>query len=105
MCVTIKISLCGECAKSLQDGYLFHIWETTCRQKGLYKRSFRMYIDCDTVDNSIRELEQKGFIVTTEVNESTIAMKPAKEYITFNGKEDGLFYCANPTEHLEVCND
>jgi len=105
MVMTTRISLCGECAKALNDAYLFNLWETTCRQKGLYKRAFHMYIDCAIVHDSIRELEHKGYIITTEVSESTLAMIPAKEYNTFNGKEDSLFYCANPNQHLELCND
>jgi hypothetical protein len=103
--VTTKISLCSECGRDLNDAYLFHLWETICRHKGLFKRSYALDMLYSTCEESVKTLENKGYIITTEVNKSRIAMQPRKEYLCTNDGENSLFYCAKPELHLEACND
>ncbi|SRR5216684_999179 len=106
MVVTTKINLCPHCAKLLGNTYQFFLWESACRQKGLYKRLFSLTIFCDESEELVQQLEAMGYILTTEIGEQTIAIKPCKEYKVINKeKEDELFYCAKPNEHLEICND
>jgi|GEM_PF-6621960 hypothetical protein len=105
MVMMTKISLCSECAKDLNDANLFHLWEMICKRKGLYKRIYHLNYNDDPDPEEIRQLEIKGYIISTEISEMTIAIQPRKEYICTNDGENSLFYCAKPQLHLEACND
>ncbi len=108
MCLTKKVILCAQCSSALKDSHLFDIWESVCRRTGVYKKPFYLLIDQEH-EEKIRFLETHGYIISTEIDQHSLAIVPAKQYNCttryMNKKEENLFYCANPNEHLEECND
>ncbi len=92
--------ICKTCCNSIKDAYKIFLWEDVCRQKGLFKHILLFKTSCDETLDSIRDLENDGYILSTETNQHTIAIKPLGEHDYTDGEHEGILYCLKPEEHM-----
>lgn len=90
------IYFCADCHQNLllESELHWHEWRLACQFEAL--GDIRYIYSFESVDEVLRSLEMKGYVISTEAHERFIKIKP-RGLIQINSTSIG--YCINPNEH------